>query len=47
MVLGRDRVQGREPVGRSGLDQVQDRTTPIPGAYPRKPMLISPVTSRC
>jgi len=28
MVLGRDRVQGREPVGRSGLGQVQGRTTP-------------------
>jgi len=36
MVLGRDRVQGREPVGRSCLVQVQDRTRAIPWANPRK-----------
>jgi len=47
MVLGRDRVQGREPVGRSCLVQVQDRTTAIPWANPRKPIPIAAVTSRC
>ena len=36
MVLGRDRVRGRESTGRSFTPGFQDRSRPIPSTYARK-----------